>query len=230
MKNRNSIIKAILACALIGSCAVMSGRAQNCASYFVARTATSGAACSISTSVMMSLSITSGIPEKASALSADDIIYLNGQGVSQKVIRMPLQTTVPPIPLRHCLWIHNLPFRRHPTLLPSLALASAPAAAGPPVASTTPTMDYLIAQHTPNRSWVDVPGYGMCWQPAVDFGWRPYFDQGHWEYTDAGWYWQSDYPWGDIAFHYGRWTYGASGWIWAPGYEYAPAWVVWRHA
>jgi hypothetical protein len=42
-------------------------------------------------------------------------------------------------------------------------------------------------------------------------------------------YWQSDYPWGDIAFHYGRWAYTATGWVWVPGYEYAPAWVVWRH-
>ena len=36
---------------------------------------------------------------------------------------------------------------------------------------------------------------------------------------------------GDIAFHYGCWTYtGNYGWLWVPGYEYAPAWVFWRHS
>jgi hypothetical protein len=64
----------------------------------------------------------------------------------------------------------------------------------------------------------------------VPVGWRPYYDGGHWAYTDQGWYWQSDYPWGDIAFHYGRWSYKpVYGWVWAPGFEFAPAWVVWRH-
>ena len=101
----------------------------------------------------------------------------------------------------------------------------------PPV---TPTEDYFKAQLTPYGNWIQVPGYGLCWEPVVDAGWRPYYDGGHWEYTDAGWYWQSDYPWGDIAFHYGRWVYAEMGadpsWVWVPGYDYAPAWVVWRHA
>lgn len=100
-----------------------------------------------------------------------------------------------------------------------------PAVAVPP----TPTMDYFQGQLAPYGNWVNVPGYGVCWQPAVDVGWRPYYDGGHWEYTDAGWFWQSDYPWGDIAFHYGRWAYTVSGWVWIPGYDYAPSWVVWRH-
>jgi hypothetical protein len=100
-----------------------------------------------------------------------------------------------------------------------------PAVAVPP----TPTLDYFQAQLTPYGNWVNVPGYGLCWQPAVAAGWRPYYDGGHWEYTDAGWFWQSDYPWGDIAFHYGRWAFTSSGWVWVPGYDYAPAWVVWRH-
>jgi hypothetical protein len=60
--------------------------------------------------------------------------------------------------------------------------------------------------------------------------WRPYFDEGHWVYTAEGWYWQSDYPWGDIAFHYGRWQYTNIGWVWAPTYDWAPAWVCWRQA
>ncbi|MGC9940963.1 MAG: DUF6600 domain-containing protein [Verrucomicrobiota bacterium] len=107
--------------------------------------------------------------------------------------------------------------------------------AAPPVveaapAPPTPTLGYFQSQLAPYGNWVTVPGYGICWQPSVDPGWRPYYDGGHWVYSDDGWYWQSDYPWGDIAFHYGRWAYTASGWVWVPGYDYAPAWVVWRHA
>jgi hypothetical protein len=97
-------------------------------------------------------------------------------------------------------------------------------------APAVPNLDYFQAQLTPYGSWVNVPGYGLCWQPSVAPGWRPYYDGGYWVYSDAGWYWQSGYPWGDIAFHYGRWAYTATGWVWAPGYDYAPAWVVWRHA
>ena len=87
------------------------------------------------------------------------------------------------------------------------------------------------SQLAPYGNWLGLPGYTAFNSnlPRTS-SWQPYFDGGHWEYTDAGWYWQSDYTWGDIAFHYGRWAYTASGWIWVPGYEYASAWVVWRHA
>jgi hypothetical protein len=109
----------------------------------------------------------------------------------------------------------------------------APVAMQAPAAPPTPTLDYFQAQLAPYGTWVTVSGYGLCWQPAVGPGWRPYYDGGHWEYTDAGYFWQSDYPWGDIAFHYGRWAYVGMGtdpaWVWVPGFEYAPAWVVWRH-
>lgn len=108
-----------------------------------------------------------------------------------------------------------------------------PAATEAPSAPVTPTLAYFQQQLTPYGTWMTVPGLGVCWEPAVGPDWRPYYDGGYWQYTDAGYFWQSDYPWGDIAFHYGRWAYVslASGpaWIWAPGYEYAPAWVVWRH-
>jgi hypothetical protein len=80
---------------------------------------------------------------------------------------------------------------------------------------------------------VDVPGYGPCWQPAVEAAnpeWRPYFDCGHWAYTDVGWNWQSDYPWGGIVFHYGRWIRVEHQWTWVPGYDWAPAWVTWRES
>ena len=107
-------------------------------------------------------------------------------------------------------------------------VSQAPAPPAEPVVNA----DYVQQQLSPYGSWVDVPGYGQCWQPAVlPSGWRPYYDSGHWVYTDAGLYWQSDYPWGAIPFHYGSWTYaGGYGWVWVPGYEYAPARVFWRHA
>jgi hypothetical protein len=111
---------------------------------------------------------------------------------------------------------------------PPVAMA-APAPAPDVAVPPTPTMDYFQGQLAPYGNWVNVPGYGMAWQPAVSPGWRPYYDGGHWEYTDAGYFWQSDYPWGDITFHYGRWAYTDAGWVWVPGYDYAPAWVVWRH-
>lgn len=108
--------------------------------------------------------------------------------------------------------------------------AIATAAPAPPPA---PDLAYFQQQLTPYGTWVTVPGYGLCWEPAVGPDWRPYYDGGHWEYTDAGYFWQSDYPWGDIVFHYGRWAYVNLGvdpcWVWQPGYDYAPAWVVWRH-
>jgi len=41
-------------------------------------------------------------------------------------------------------------------------------------------------------------------------------------------YWDSEHPWVAIPFHYGRWVFRGS-WLWVPAYEYAPAWVIWRH-
>jgi hypothetical protein len=95
------------------------------------------------------------------------------------------------------------------------------------------SLGYFQTQLAPYGTWMDVPGYGLCWRPSVaatDPYWRPYCDQGHWLYTADGWFWQSDYPWGDIAFHYGRWYRDSLGWIWVPGYDWAPAWVCWRQA
>ena len=108
-------------------------------------------------------------------------------------------------------------------------VVTAPVLTQPINIPNAPSLDYFQAQLAPYGAWITVPGYGLCWQPAVDPSWRPYYDGGHWIYTDAGWFWQSDYPWGDIAFHYGRWAYVGSSWVWVPGYEYAPAWVIWRH-
>lgn len=163
---------------------------------------------------------------KTYTLSADDIINLKEQGVSQPVITTLIQTSVP-AGTAAASQIVSAP--QTPTPASSQFTAS-PTIVAPPVAPAMPTMDSFQAQLRPYGNWVDVPGYGLCWQPSVEYGWRPYYDGGHWESTDAGWYWQSDYPWGNIAFHYGRWAYTATGWVWVPGYDYAPSWVVWRHA
>ena len=59
-----------------------------------------------------------------------------------------------------------------------------------------------------SQNWIEVEGYGRCWQPTVVVGnrnWQPYCDRGQWVYSDAGWYWLSDYTWGATTFHYGRW-------------------------
>lgn len=154
-------------------------------------------------------------------LTADQIIYLSSQGVSQPVIKalLPANAAVPATP--------------PPAVSPGMAV-SPPAAIAPgiPGAPAVPAANYdsFHSQLAPYGSWIQSDVYGSCWRPSVasDPAWRPYCDQGHWIYTDSGWSWQSDYPWGNIAFHYGRWYRGDLGWVWVPGYDWAPAWVSWR--
>lgn len=180
-------------------------------------------------------------------LSADDIVYLKSQGVSQNVISVMLQrgsggapsasastASAPPPPPP------SQPEAPAPTVAPSAS--AEPPDVGSPAPTTAPVsaptsepavnFDYFQQQLSPYGSWINVPGYGECWQPyGIAYGWRPYYDNGYWVYTDAGLYWQSDYAWGAIPFHYGRWAYvGGYGWVWAPAYEYGPAWVFWRHS
>jgi hypothetical protein len=67
-------------------------------------------------------------------------------------------------------------------------------------------------------TWVDVPGHGWSWRPAVVEGWAPY-RQGRWVWEDwYGWTWVSYEPWGWAPYHYGRWFFEpAFGWCWYPG-------------
>jgi hypothetical protein len=93
---------------------------------------------------------------------------------------------------------------------------------------------YFHDQLSPYGQWVDVQGYGPCWYPnqaiAENSDWRPYYDMGHWVNTENGLFWVSDYPWGEIPFHYGRWVKTAEyPWLWVPDYTWGPAWVFWRH-
>ncbi len=177
------------------------------------------------------------------SLSADQIIYLNSQGVTQPVIKALMGTagTAPapgPVPTP----APSIPAAPQPIVAPSTPAPSVggpatpvpgvPATVAPPPSGSPVNYDYFHDQLAPYGAWVDVPGYGWCWRPSVAANpyWRPYCDQGHWIYTDDGWYWQSDYGWGEIAFHYGRWYRDGVGWLWVPGYDRGPAWVAWRHA
>ena len=95
-----------------------------------------------------------------------------------------------------------------------------------------PEVNYFYNDLSPYGSWVNLPGYGWCWQPStvvVNHDWTPYCDGGHWVYSDCGWFWQSDYTWGWAPFHYGRWHRDdRCGWVWFPGTVWGPAWVTWR--
>jgi hypothetical protein len=89
-----------------------------------------------------------------------------------------------------------------------------------------PTLD-------PYGTWVNDQKYGTVWVPnrdAVGEDFAPYVSGGHWALTDDGdWTWQSDYPFGDVVFHYGRWVWlPGTGWAWVAGQRYANAWVTWR--
>jgi hypothetical protein len=181
---------------------------------------------------------------KAFHLSADDIIYLNSQGVSAGVISA-LQATAlsapAPVPA---------PVAPPQPEVTETAPAAAPAEAPAPVAMAAPApaptamvvaapaapvinFDYFHEQLAPFGTWVTVDG-AMYWRPdaalAVNPDWRPYYDMGQWVQTENGLYWQSDYTWGDIPFHYGRWVmYPGMGWLWQPDYVWGPSWVFWRH-
>jgi hypothetical protein len=169
-------------------------------------------------------------------LSADQIIYLSNQGVSQNVIKALLQSSGTPAPA------NTSPTSVAPVVpaappgtapgVPPGPTPGAPSVTAPP--GTPPvSYDYFHDQLASAGTWMDMPGYGWSWRPSVaatDPFWRPYCDAGHWVYSDAGWFWQSDYPWGEIVFHYGRWHRDSIGWVWIPGYDWAPGWVCWRQS
>jgi hypothetical protein len=73
-------------------------------------------------------------------------------------------------------------------------------------------------------SYMDVPGYGMMWQPYfTGVGWDPFMD-GAWSwYPGYGYMFVSPYPWGWMPYRYGNWVYiPGFGWMWQPG-----GWNMW---
>ncbi len=170
-------------------------------------------------------------------LGAEEIVYLKDLGVSSNVITSMMQRDQT---LKQQWGIAGLP---ETSPITSVATNEDPIAVAPtyasepaPVVEPQPaevTDSYFDDTLSPYGTWVNVDGYGRCWQPTVVVGsptWRPYCDNGRWVYSDCGWYWASGYSWGSVAFHYGRWfSHPRYGWCWWPNKVWAPSWVSWRY-
>ena len=191
-------------------------------------------------------------------LGSDEIIYLNDLGVPSSVVTaMIQQDTSPesaarklagnePSPLPPGLALNSpasnvYPAQQSPAPQPEETTVESVTEA-PPATTYAETdyapqpaaVSYFYTSLAPYGNWVNVSGYGLCWQPTVvcaDPSWRPYCDRGRWVYSDCGWYWLSDYSWGWAPFHYGRWVSHANyGWVWSPDRTWSPAWVSWRYS
>jgi hypothetical protein len=188
-------------------------------------------------------------------VSSDDILYLNDLGTPESVVgallqrdqyfnsAMPAPATAVPQPQNG----YAGQAAQTPESPSSTAYTDENAVAQtvePPLTPSPGVMDdaqeapngsysYFYDSLSPYGSWIDIDGYGPCWQPTAvvaNPGWQPYCDRGHWAYTDCGWCWDSDYSWGWAPFHYGRWFHhNRWGWCWAPDTEWGPAWVSWRY-
>ena len=169
------------------------------------------------------------------ALTADEIIYLNDIGVPAPVVTAMIQRDQA---IKE-YWASATPAPEpSPATGAAPSYVDAPQPTAPVEAPLTPptnevAVDDFYTSLSPYGTWVNIDGYGRCWQPTVavaNSGWRPYCDRGRWVYSDAGWYWLSDYSWGATTFHYGRWfTHPRWGWCWYPDTVWAPSWVTWRY-
>jgi hypothetical protein len=188
-------------------------------------------------------------------VTSDAIVYLNDLGVANDVItaliqhdatpemqaRKQMANAVQPLPPGAVL--NNPATNIYPPAVsqtPAVTTAAPPAptetqVVGVPEPAEQPdNVSYFYSSLAPYGTWIDVEGYGRCWQPTVvvsNPGWSPYCDRGRWLWSDSGWYWYSDYSWGWAPFHYGRWaTYPRLGWIWVPDTCWGPSWVSWRYS
>lgn len=195
-------------------------------------------------------------------LSSDDVVYLNDLGVPEIVVNAMLQrdqyfNSAAPAPLPAAEptpppstqptpppTMTEIPSTDQSTSAPVLETPSADTAVTPPLtppedvaadasATQNGSYTYFYDSLAPYGNWIDIDGYGPCWQPTVvaaNPSWQPYCDAGNWAYTDCGWCWVSNYSWGWAPFHYGRWFRNARwGWCWAPDVVWGPAWVSWRY-
>lgn len=193
------------------------------------------------------------------SLSADQIVYLNDLGVSTPVITALLHHdntldaqagktsptasgAVPSAPALTTPATNAPPPSSSPQAPVNPPAAEPPPPSPPGQAVANPegygsapqpaNVSYFYNSLAPYGNWVQVEGYGLCWQPTVtvvNSSWQPYADNGRWLWTDNGWYWYSDYSWGWAPFHYGRWcSYPRMGWIWVPDTFWGPSWVSWR--
>jgi len=188
-------------------------------------------------------------------VGSDQIVYLNDLGVSTTLVTALIQhdsspqmasqrkalETAKPLPAGAAL---TTPAPNVYPGAPTQEVANLPETALPPSYEEPPpatvtyeqapaNVSYFYSSLAPYGNWVDVNGYGLCWQPTVavvNSSWRPYCDRGRWLWSDCGWYWYSDYSWGWAPFHYGRWcTYPRLGWVWVPDTCWGPSWVSWRY-
>ncbi len=174
------------------------------------------------------------------SLGPDQIIYLNDIGVPGSVVTAMIQRdqslkiATAASPAAAPAQVYQ-PAPPPPAPAPEIAPAQPAMAVAEdaPAPQVNVTATYFYDSLSPYGSWIEVEGYGRCWQPSavvVDRGWTPYVDRGHWVYSDCGWYWSSDYSWGWAPFHYGRWfRHGYWGWCWAPDTIWGPSWVSWRY-
>ena len=185
-------------------------------------------------------------------LSADEIIYLQDIGVTPTVVAAMIRRDQA---LKEVAGVSQAvspavtsvasPYAPTPTTSTAPAVV-APANPAPTTVVSPPAVTEVVAPPatdivpssfdetlSPYGTWIDLDGYGRCWQPSVvvvNPQWQPYFDSGHWVYTDCGWYWASDYSWGWAPFHYGRWfRHHRMGWCWMPDRVWGPSWVCWRY-
>ena len=176
-------------------------------------------------------------------LSAEEIIYLKDIGVPDPVVtammvrdqalRAESQSALAAAPPQPAPGEEAAPPNSGDVApQPDAAGPAYPPDAAPPPAELAGDGNFYDAL-APYGNWVDVQGYGPCWQPTVVVGnpaWQPYYDCGRWVYSDCGWYWVSDYSWGWAPFHYGRWFHHQRlGWCWMPDRVWGPSWVSWRY-
>ncbi len=211
----------------------------------------------VEASVMMAFVTNSTRPFN---LGVEEIIYLNDIGVPGTVVTAMIQhdqalkglaggpEALPAAPVSSTSPGQAAPEPGDPGLYapqPMAPSAQPEMAAQPPPPEDTAPVDYLpppaadagystfYDSLAPYGTWVQVAGYGPCWQPTVVIAnpmWRPYCDSGRWVYSDCGWYWLSGYSWGWAPFHYGRWfQHHRLGWCWAPDTVWGPSWVSWRY-
>ena len=184
-------------------------------------------------------------------LGAEDIIYLNDIGVPSAVVTAMIQRDQE---LRNAgaAYVNSKPAPPNATLAAEIGTGTLPPGEPPPdqvVPEPVDTGGMVPDQPPPGAEvandgsfydslapygdWVDLAGYGWCWQPTavvINPYWQPYYDCGHWVYSDCGWYWSSSYSWGWGPFHYGRWFHHHHlGWCWMPDNVWGPSWVSWRY-
>jgi hypothetical protein len=191
---------------------------------------------------------------KAFHPSPEDIIFLNDLGVGEAVLKALIDSrdgssvaAAKPAPAAEATTPAAAATAPATTIPPALNGAVARPATDAPPAPAAQTSSVIVTEPAPVTSvhyfydslapygtWLNVAGFGWCWQPTVavvNVHWQPYCDNGRWVYSNFGWYWHSGYSWGWAPFHYGRWyRHARCGWLWVPDTVWGPSWVSWRYS